>query len=432
MSTALPSVDPENLFLTRLGGVSRRLTALPSLHVGGAVLSVLLGGLLLSMATTSDPLWWHLHFSQLGIFGDFSSALFNTTLKVSGLMVVTFAFFVRRDVRRLGRGIVRRGSATLACICLNVVGISLALVGCVPLNTDKDLHDRVAAMMVLGFLVLLVSAPVMLRRLGARMAISTCIALVWLALSIALFVTATINLALFETISCGAMFAWSGMLTHTLGVVALRVERRTDADDRGAACGPRRRLRPPLAGRRVRLAVGNFRRPVSRLSRPAESSTPARLTRLAGPSGPSRAEVDGRSVGDRPLRAEVDDRRLRDRRPIDTSRVSPTPSAPADRRPPSLDSRTALRHNPAGGVVAPGRRADPRSVIPASRHRPPLAEVPPRVSAPRRRRGLRRGVVSAARGARDGSPDGHRRLTAAPRLRRARPDAPDAARSPLR
>lgn len=418
MSTALPSVDPENLFLTRLGGVSRRLTALPSLHVGGAVLSVLLGGLLLSMATTSDPLWWHLHFSQLGIFGDFSSALFNTTLKVSGLMVVTFAFFVRRDVRRLGRGIVRRGSATLACICLNVVGISLALVGCVPLNTDKDLHDRVAAMMVLGFLVLLVSAPVMLRRLGARMAISTCIALVWLALSIALFVTATINLALFETISCGAMFAWSGMLTHTLGVVALRVERRADADDRGAACGPRRRLRPPLAGRRVRLAVGTFRRPVSRLSRPAESSTPARLTRLAGPSAPSRAEVD--------------DRRLGDRRPIDTSRVSPTPSAPAVRRPPSLDSRTALRHNRAGGVVAPGRRADPRSAIPASRHRSPLAEVPPRVSAPRRRRGLRRGVVSAARGARDGSPDGHRRLTAAPRLRRARPDAPDAARSPLR
>lgn len=410
MSTALPSVDPEILRLPRLGGLSRRLTAVPSLHVGGAVLSVLLGGLLLSMATTSDPLWWQLHFSQLGIFGDFSSALFNTTLKVSGLMVVVFALFVRRDVRRLGRGTVRRGTATLACICLNVVGISLALVGCVPLNTDKDLHDRVAAMMVLGFLVLLVSAPVMLRRLGARMAISTGIALVWLALSIALFVTATINLALFETISCGAMFAWSGMLTHTLGVVGLRAESRADADHHDIACGPRRRPRLPFAGRRVRLAVGSITRSV------------ARRPRLAPSPAPSRPVVDRRHRGDRRL--------------ADVSRVSPTPIAVAARRLPSLDGDRTARQTVAGGMgtrnAAPSRPADPRSVASVLHHGSTLGEVPPRVSSPRRRRGLRRGPVSAARGARDGSPDGRRRLMAAPRLRRARPDAPDVARSPLR
>jgi hypothetical membrane protein len=404
MSTALQFVDPENLLLPRLGVISRRLSDLPSLHVGGAVLSVLLGGLLLSMTTTSDPLWWQLHFSQLGIFGDFSSALFNTTLKVSGLMVVVFALFVRRDIRRLGRATVRRGSATFACICLNVVGVSLALVGCVPLNTDKDLHDRVAAMMVLGFLLLLVSAPVMLRRLGTRMAVSTGITLAWLALSIALFVTATINLALFETISCGAMFAWSGMLTHTLGAFALRAERRTDADEHGTACGPRRRPRLPLAGRRVRLT-----------GRP-------RLTRLTASPASSRTSVDGRHLGDP--------------RSTDMPWVSPTSIAFAACRRPSLGGDRAARHTPARRVhthaAAPSRRADPRSVIPALRHRSPLGEVPPRVSTPRRRRGLRRGPVSAARGARDGSPDDRRRPVTAPRLRRARPDAPDAARSHLR
>ncbi|MBB3157251.1 putative membrane protein [Microbacterium proteolyticum] len=409
MSTALPSVDPETLLLPRLGGLSRRFAAVPSLHVGAAVLSVLLGGLLLSMATTSDPLWWQLHFSQLGIFGDFSSALFNTTLKISGLMVVVFALFVRRDIRRLGRGTVRRGSATLACICLNVVGISLALVGCVPLNTDKDLHDRVAAMMVLGFLVLLVSAPVMLRRLGSRMAVSTGVALVWLALSITLFVTAMINLALFETISCGAMFAWSGMLTHTLGAVALRAEGRPGATGRGTACGPHRR-RLPSAGRRVRLAVGSLTRSI------------ARRRRLASSPAPSRAAIGIRRHGHR--------------RPSRVTRVSPTPLAPAARRlPPLSGERTPRRTVPGGAGIratAPSRATDPHTVIPASRHRSPLGEVPPRVSAPRQRRGLRRGPVSAARGARDGSPDGRPRLMAAPRLRRARPGAPDAARSPLR
>ena len=116
MSTALRSVDPGNISLPRLSGLNRRLAGIPSLHVGAAVLSVLLGGLLLSISTTRDPLWWHLHFSQLGIFGDFSSALFNTTLKVSGAMVIVLAHFVRRDILRLGRGAVRRGSATLGMI----------------------------------------------------------------------------------------------------------------------------------------------------------------------------------------------------------------------------------------------------------------------------------------------------------------------------
>lgn len=420
MSAVLPSVDPEELLIPRLGGLSRRLAAvlplhrrvaaLPSLHVGAAVLSVLLGGLLLSMATTSDPMWWQLHFSQLGIFDDFSSALFNTTLKVSGLMVVAFALFVRRDIRRLGRETVRRGSATLTCVCLNVVGINLALVGCVPLNTDKDLHDRVAAMMVLGFLVLLVSAPVMLRRLGARMALSTGIALVWLALSIALFVTATINLALFETISCGAMFAWSGMLTHTLGAVTVRAERRADTTDRALACGPRRRPRLRVAARRVRLAVSSLPRPI-----------PRRI-RLVASTATSRATVDRRHRGDG--------------RPAGSARVTPTPLSLAARRLPPLDGGRAARRPVPGGAgtrtVTPGRSTNPRTVIPASRRRYPLGEGPPRGSAPRRRRGLRRGPVSAARGARDGSPDDRRGPMTALRLRHARPDAPGGARSPLR
>ncbi len=253
MSTALRSAVPASFPVPTLTGVTRRLRALPSLHVGAAALIVLVGGLLLAIATTSDPLWWQLHFSQLGIFGDLSSAFFNSTLKVSGMIVVVFAFCVRRDVARLGRGPVRRGAATVACICLNVVGVNLALVGCIPLNTDKDLHDRVAGSMVLGFLALLISAPIMFNRLGKRMAISTGIATVWLVISIALFVTATINLALFETISCTAMFAWSGMFTHVLASGAAKATVRTEG-------APVRHLVPRRVRRRTVVAPRAQRR----------------------------------------------------------------------------------------------------------------------------------------------------------------------------
>ncbi len=248
MSTVLRSAVPFSLPVPRLGTLARRLDAIPTLHVGGAALIVLVSGLLLSIATTSDPLWWQLHFSQLGIFGDLSSAFFNTTLKVSGMIVVVFAFRVRRDVRRVGRGPVRRGAATVAFICLNVVGVNLALVGCIPLNTDKDLHDKVAGSMVLGFLALLLSAPFLFHRLGKRMAIGTGIATVWLIVSITLFVSATINLALFETISCAAMFAWSGMFTQILASAATAATSKPTSQTPVAAHhAPRRRRRLPLA-----------------------------------------------------------------------------------------------------------------------------------------------------------------------------------------
>lgn len=257
MSTTLHSATPVSFPVAHLRRLIHRLDAVPAVYVGAAALAVLIGGLLLSIATTSDPLWWQLHFSQLGTFHDLSAAFFNNTLKTSGAIVVFFAFRVRSDVRRLGRGPVRRGAATVAFVCLNVIGVNLALVGCVPLNTDKDLHDKVAGSMVLGFLALLLTAPVMFHRLGKRLAIGTGIALVWLVVSIALFVTATINLALFETVACAAMFAWAGLFTQVLaGGLRAAVSTASDTGTADAArsasahTGPRR-IRRPVILRRV-------------------------------------------------------------------------------------------------------------------------------------------------------------------------------------
>ena len=250
MSTALRFVVPVSPLARRLRALALRFDAVPTLYVGGAALTVLLGGLLLAIVTTSDPLWWQLHFSELGIFGDLSSAFFNTTLKVSGGIVVLFAFRVRRDVRRVGRGSVGRGAATIPLICLNVVGVNLALVGCIPLNTDKDFHDRVAGSMVLGFLALLLTAPFLFHRLGKRLVVCTGVAIAWLAIAIALFVSATINLALFETVSCAAMFAWSGVFTHVLASAASTAT--TERPSPSAHMPQRRASRLLASGRRVR------------------------------------------------------------------------------------------------------------------------------------------------------------------------------------
>ncbi|WP_288121223.1 hypothetical protein [Microbacterium sp. 69-7] len=59
-------------------------------------------GTLAAMITTSDPMWWTYHFSQLGTFGDMSSFLFNGTLIAGGLLVTTFTLYVSHDLAALG------------------------------------------------------------------------------------------------------------------------------------------------------------------------------------------------------------------------------------------------------------------------------------------------------------------------------------------
>ncbi len=428
MSTALRSAVPASLPVPTLTGVTRRLRALPSLHVGAAALIVLVGGLLLAIATTSDPLWWQLHFSQLGIFGDLSSAFFNSTLKVSGMIVVVFAFCVRRDVARLGRGPVRRGAATVACICLNVVGVNLALVGCIPLNTDKDLHDRVAGSMVLGFLALLISAPIMFNRLGKRMAISTGIATVWLVFSIALFVTATINLALFETISCTAMFAWSGMFTHVLASAAAKATMRTeDAGVRHLA--PRRIRRSvstratavrPTAARSAALRPTAPRLTATHPTTPRATAVRPTAPRLAAstlPTGPLVARLGDAS---RPLLAPSN--------PV--ARLAGVAGLGARSHTTATPARgdTAWAQGPASGAFRTDARPVDRTHSSHAAGRT-LALASPMRSTAAARPGGRAHAISASRAVRVDSADDRRRRPSRPVRRSSAPAAGGAARS---
>lgn len=425
LRSAVPVSLTTPLVIPRLTGIARRMGAAPSLHVGAAALIVLVGGLLLAIATTTDPLWWQLHFSQLGTFGDLSSAFFNTTLKVSGSIVVFFAFCVRRDVRRLGRGPVRRGAATVAFVCLNVVGVNLALVGCIPLNTDKDLHDRVAGSMVLGFLALLLTAPFLFHRLGKRMAVGTAIATVWLIISIALFVSATINLALFETIACAAMFAWSGMFTSVLAGAAARTLAPAPADGRsGVAHVARRRARRPLAAR----ALMTPRSVAPRAGRPVRAARRAPLTPVAPVVPVDTAarrsalhdvarEITSASSLVRSPRPVVIDVRAGDASPARDA-AAPVPAA-ATRQPtaPCGDLPTTR----AGRVRSALHRAPARRPAAAAAHPQPAS---------------RPSAVSASRAARVGSAGVRRprssRPSPSPLPRRARSASPGAVRSLLR
>lgn len=265
---------------------------------------VLSGGILASILTTTDPLWWHLHFSRLGTFHDVSGALFNGSLITAGSVVVMFGHRVRRDLARIGRAGSRRGTAVTAQVLLSTIGINLAMVGFVPLNTNKTLHDNVAAGMVLGFAGLLLTSPFMMHRMPRRLVATTAAIFVLLFCGAWLFVSATINLALFEVIAFGAMFAWSGVFTHCLSIRGTATRAISDPP-RGAASDASRAHRPT---RRVRRAPAILRAP-RRLSRPAGSAPSGRRVVLGGARGRPRRGGTGWAAPAASARSMTRDRR---------------------------------------------------------------------------------------------------------------------------
>ncbi len=168
-------------------------------------------GTITAMATASDPAWWEYHFSQLGTFGDRSSALFNLTLIIAGFLVTTFALYLQRDLQLLvDRGVLARASAPrTVSIIFVIMGVMLSCVGIFPLTVSILLHNLSASGMAVTFLVLLFASPWLLKGLPGRFF------LVSFGFAAALIVGAVLfypvqywNLTAFELVAFAIIFAW--------------------------------------------------------------------------------------------------------------------------------------------------------------------------------------------------------------------------------
>ncbi|MFC6325693.1 hypothetical protein ACFQZV_01935 [Microbacterium koreense] len=120
------------------------------LQLLAVVLAVfLVEGIIASMLTASDPLWWKDNLSALGMNNDLSSMTFNITLIVAGILVTTLARAATAGIPTSNpRGIGR------VRVSLVVVGVFLGLVGVFPVDDFFALHTGVASGMAVAFGVL--------------------------------------------------------------------------------------------------------------------------------------------------------------------------------------------------------------------------------------------------------------------------------------
>jgi hypothetical protein len=190
-------------------------------RMSSLLMAFILIGTLTAMVTTSDPQWWHLHFSHLGTFeGSVSTWIFNMTLIAGGLLVTTFGVYVGNDMRVLvDREILTRdNSPRVVSTVLVAMGILLAGVGLVPVDVNLLVHNLSATGMAIVFLGFLVSAPRVLHGMPRTFFIVTWGFLAALILSIVLFVVQYFLLTAFEIIVFALVFAWIAVFIRFLGL----------------------------------------------------------------------------------------------------------------------------------------------------------------------------------------------------------------------
>jgi len=189
---------------------------------------------LTSMATSQDPRWWEIHFSQLGTANDFSSAMFNIALVVAGTFVITFAMYVFRDLSALVRqGVLAHAwTPRLVSVVFVVMGVLLACVGVFPFDVNLFMHNTSAIGMSLSFLALLISAPWVLRGMPSRFFVFCTGAIVVLLGGALLFEPIEYwNLTAFELVAFSTIFGWIAVFIRF--VSALSTQHADDGADGG-------------------------------------------------------------------------------------------------------------------------------------------------------------------------------------------------------
>jgi hypothetical protein len=138
--------------------------ALTSESLSVVLSAFIVTGAFAAALSSSDPDWWHHHFSALG--SGPSGLAFNLTLLLAGLALAACGDLLGHDVavwcRATGQAQWRATTVRLALIVIGVLVIAVALI---PVDTVKVWHDAAAQSIVLVFAAALVAFPVILRSL---------------------------------------------------------------------------------------------------------------------------------------------------------------------------------------------------------------------------------------------------------------------------
>ncbi|PCC28691.1 hypothetical protein CIK76_10770 [Glutamicibacter sp. BW80] len=243
-----------SLLVSGATGVSAYLCLVATARTNAETLSVVLGifmasGVVISMLLAEDRGWWQSMFSSLGTYdaGIGSFWTFNTTLVVSGLVLMAFTEFMTRDLAKLSRTYRCRPSLEKYRIakhlrprpgvvrwCLLAVALGVILIGVVPVNVAPEVHAAFVRLAAAGMMLLLTGTTVLLPGYPVVFHLMSLTALGALWLAFLLWQEWNYyNLTGFELAVVAILFTWISVFIRTTSALIhdkqqqLRKEKRT-------------------------------------------------------------------------------------------------------------------------------------------------------------------------------------------------------------
>ncbi|KRA24859.1 hypothetical protein ASD65_10800 [Microbacterium sp. Root61] len=180
--------------------------ALSPRHLSLVLAVFLVVGMVTAMLSSTDPLWWQMNLSALGITHDISSLTFNVTLIVSGVLVTTIARFGTASLPsatvldRRRRGVMR--------VLFVLLGALLACVGIFPVDRFFLIHNTVATGMTVAFAALVIGLPWLVPSMPKVFVALGFVYVGVIVVLAVLFAVGVYNLTAVELVSALLIFSW--------------------------------------------------------------------------------------------------------------------------------------------------------------------------------------------------------------------------------
>ena len=178
-------------------------------------------GVIASMLTAEDPLWWQKNLSALGMGDDVSGFAFNFTLILAGFLVTVVASYATKqlEIAALGKSARSRRRVRLLQGGLVLMGILLACVGLFPVDENLAVHNTVASGMVTVYAALIIGIRRLVPPISPAFVALGFVFLGVIVVAGVAFAQGYYNLTATELIAACLIFAWLIILIRNLGAV---------------------------------------------------------------------------------------------------------------------------------------------------------------------------------------------------------------------
>jgi hypothetical membrane protein len=203
--------SPAVVITSAATALSAYLAVISGMNVSPRQLSLVLAvflavGVTTAMLSSTDPLWWQMNLSALGITHDISSLTFNLTLIVSGVIITTIARFGTATLPSYTTAQRRRRVSVRVLFVL--IGVLLACVGIFPVDRFFLVHNTVATGMAVAFAALVIGLPWLIPTMPRAFVVLGFVYVGVVVVLAVLFAAGIYNLTAVELVSSLLIFSW--------------------------------------------------------------------------------------------------------------------------------------------------------------------------------------------------------------------------------